>query len=509
MFIQQIGQTEVFVYEDALFTSNDLVDKFDNTQKQSHTLDSESQQGFNKFLAKANYIVDQLTDRAQPITDVEKFIGKSQYAFDKVSNEVYQIVDVKNPTLLFLLIPFAGFVIIRSENEKIQFYDVQKFVAYIFIVILVSSAVVTPFSFSVFYWGYAFAQEPSEDIGPPDSPPADDVSFVQEFGDGTVIISSSTTNRDKIPLEEPPDNITDIATFNNETVLISSSTTTTTTEGSTNDTSSVTEFDEGVVIISSSTTSTTSIVNNFTNGYVTVPPNATESWQFENDTSDITLIGDASLYGNEGINGTSLLLDGDLDFAVTNSTNATTYITDMSIAAWVKPNYTKGSPEFTVVSKAKSFVLSINNLIEPQRVAKFEIFDGIKWTTIYSTSTIPELSWSHLTARFNKTAIEVYVNGTMEASIPHSGIPFVNEKGQIQLKTLQEITSYYDVVIGASITFDMNTPYNMFSGLIDSVQLFDNKLEQSDIANIFAQSIPTSTLVAQELLSLGIPLPFI
>jgi len=358
MFIQQIGQTEVFIYEDALFTSNDLVDKFDNTQKQINTLDSESQQGFNKFFAKANYIVDQLTDHVQPITDVdkfvgkslyvankliiqveklpdvEKFIGKSQYAFDKVSNEVYQVVDVKNPTLLILLIPFAGFVIIRSENEKIQFYDVQKFVAYIFIVILVSSAVVTPFSFSVFYWGYAFAEEPSEDIGPPDSPPADDISFVQEFGNGTVVISSSTTNSDKIPLEEPPDNITDIATFNNGTVLISSSTTATTTEGSTNDTS-VTEFNEGVVIISSSTTTTTSIVNNFTNGSVTVLPNATESWQFENDTSDVTLTGDASLYGNEGINGTSLLLDGDLDFAVTNSTNATTYITDMSIAAWV------------------------------------------------------------------------------------------------------------------------------------------------------------------------------
>ncbi len=76
MFIQQIGQTEVFVYEDVLFTSNDLVNKIDNTQKQINILDLESQQGFNKFFAKANYIVDQLTDRAQPITDVEKFMMK-------------------------------------------------------------------------------------------------------------------------------------------------------------------------------------------------------------------------------------------------------------------------------------------------------------------------------------------------------------------------------------------------------------------------------------------------
>jgi len=68
MFIQQIGQTEIFVYEDVLFRSNDLVNKFENTQKQINILDSESQQGFNNFYAKANYIVDQLTYHAQPIT---------------------------------------------------------------------------------------------------------------------------------------------------------------------------------------------------------------------------------------------------------------------------------------------------------------------------------------------------------------------------------------------------------------------------------------------------------
>src|SRR3989304_3949384 len=85
-------------------------------------------------------------------------------------------------------------------------------------------------------------------------------------------------------------------------------------------------------------------------------PNATESWQFENDTNNADLIGDAKIDNTEGINGTSLLLDGQLDYAQANGTNATTYITDMSIAAWVKPNYTNGSPDFTVVSKGKSFV---------------------------------------------------------------------------------------------------------------------------------------------------------
>jgi hypothetical protein len=274
--------------------SNDLIKKFDNTLKQIHILDSESQQGFNKFFTKANYVGEQFTTL------------------------VYQSVDPKNPTLLVLLIPFAGFVIIRCENEKIQFYDVKKFVAYMFIVILVSSAVVTPFSFSVFYWGYAFAQETPEGIWPPADPP-DGFVNVPEFSDNIGIISTGNTTVTTSPVTE----------FNEGVVIISSNTTSSVTEFnegvviiSSNTTSSVTEFNEGVVIISSSTT--TSIVSNFTNGSVTVPPNATESWQFENDTSNVALIGDASLFGNEGINGTSLLLDGDQDFGVTNSTNATT-----------------------------------------------------------------------------------------------------------------------------------------------------------------------------------------
>src|SRR3989304_5214103 len=163
----------------------------------------------------------------------------------------------------------------------------------------------------------------------------------------------------------------------------------------------------------------------------------------------------------------------------------------MSIAAWVKPNYTNGSPEFTVVSKGKSFVLSVNNIIEPQHVAKFSVFDGIKWTTVESYSTIPDSSWSHITARFNKTAIALYINGTLEGTVTHGGVPYVTEKGQIALKTLQEITSYQDIVIGASLTPNMESrAFNMFSGMIDGVQLFDSRLEPDDILLLYQTTVP-------------------
>ena len=107
------------------------------------------------------------------------------------------------------------------------------------------------------------------------------------------------------------------------------------------------------------------------------------------------------------------------------------------------------------------------------------------------TSTIPDDSWTHLTARFNKTGIELYVNGTLQGAVTHEGVLFVSEKGQIELKTLNEITSYYDIVIGATLTANTDSrPYNMFSGMIDGVQLFDSKLEPDDVMNLYLDTVP-------------------
>ena len=53
-------------------------------------------------------------------------------------------------------------------------------------------------------------------------------------------------------------------------------------------------------------------------------------------------------------------------------------IDGLTVTAWVKPDYSSGSPEFTVISKDKSFALTINNNIQSENTAKFSVFDGIK-----------------------------------------------------------------------------------------------------------------------------------
>src|SRR3972149_5693089 len=128
----------------------------------------------DKFIGKANYVSIHLADRAQQLSDPEKFIKKSNFVGKQLPISVYRVVDPNQPTLLVLLIPLASFVLIRSEKENIQFYHIQRFVSIVFIVILVSSSVISPFYLSLFYWGYAFAQEP-EDAGPHATPPSGEI----------------------------------------------------------------------------------------------------------------------------------------------------------------------------------------------------------------------------------------------------------------------------------------------------------------------------------------------
>ena len=128
----------------------------------------------DKFIGKANYVGIQLAGHAQQLTDPEKFVKKSNFVGKQLTISVYRVVDPNQPTLLVLLIPLASFVLIRSEHENIQFYHIQRFVSIVFIFILVSSVVISPYYLATLYWGYAFAQEP-EDIGPPAVPPPGEI----------------------------------------------------------------------------------------------------------------------------------------------------------------------------------------------------------------------------------------------------------------------------------------------------------------------------------------------
>jgi len=210
-------------------------------------------------------------------------------------------------------------------------------------------------------------------------------------------------------------------------------------------------------------------------------PNATKSWQFNSSTN-------SSAVGNIKIekNVTSLNLIG--QGYLQENVNATRNLANLTLSAWIKPDYSQGSSQFTVISKENEFVLAINNNIPPPKKAIFSVFDGIKWSTINSTTIIPE-QWTHLAATFNRTSIEIYVNGKLESSLAITGIPTLSVRGGLTTKTVDTISSNADIIIGAYLNTLRSTPSNLFSGSIQDVKLYDSLLSPSQIANLYENNI--------------------
>ena len=168
--------------------------------------------------------------------------------------------------------------------------------------------------------------------------------------------------------------------------------------------------------------------------------------------------------------------------------NLTRELTSFSLSAWVKPDYSTGSPEFTVLSKENAFVLAINNNISPYKVAKFSLFDGINWHTVESASEIKE-EWTHLAATFDDSSISIYVNGNLENTLPIESALTILVDGKFEAVSVDSISSDSDIVIGAYI--NANNGYetsNQFSGLIDSANIYDLLLSQSQIGELYNTS---------------------
>ncbi len=255
-------------------------------------------------------------------------------------------------------IPLAGFALLRSETNGFEFYNFRRFSCYLFILILLSSGVFTPLSISSSYWPNAYAQEFDESV--------------------SVVPSSDTKVKGKPADNEPKGKPAD---------------------------STVPEFDESVSVVPSNGTSTE--IQEFDESISVVPSNSTI---IEIPEPTISLDFDYDLtkkFTDEEYND-SLELDGEEDFLQINE-NSTDSVSYLTLTAWVKPDYSNGSPEFTVISKEKSFSLTINNNIQPEKIAKFSVFDGIKWTTVESTGIVDE-EWTFLAVTFDGDSIGIGVN---------------------------------------------------------------------------------------------------
>ncbi len=211
-----------------------------------------------------------------------------------------------------------------------------------------------------------------------------------------------------------------------------------------------------------------------------IVPNATQSWQFNSMPKNSTIIGNYEITKDSNV--TSLKLDGRGYLKEKNASTRT--ISNFTISAWVKPDYSQGSPQFTVISKENAFVLAVNNNIPPLKKAVFSIFDGIKWNTIESNNTIPE-EWTHLAVTYNSTSIGIYVNGTLESTSNLSGIPTFLVNGQLVNKTVENLTSNSGIIIGAYGNSVHKSTSNLFSGSLQGITLYPSAFNATQISRLY------------------------
>ncbi|MEX2059684.1 MAG: LamG domain-containing protein, partial [Nitrosopumilaceae archaeon] len=239
--------------------------------------------------------------------------------------------------------------------------------------------------------------------------------------------------------------------------------------------------------ISNSTTSTDILESNSTKNeleHKIILPNATELWKFDSYVNGSHFVGNVYVEEESG-----LMLNG--DSYVTNDGDSTNSLSNLTITAWVKPYYSNGSSEFTIVSKERTFELIINNKIDPQHVAKFSIFDGIQWHSVETSTTLGE-SWSHLAATFNGTKLSVYTNGTLSNEKSTTNTITLTTDGQFEPKTTELISSTSDIVVGASLdnSRSVDDASKKFSGEIYDVNIFDVYLTAAQIAELYNSSFP-------------------
>lgn len=212
------------------------------------------------------------------------------------------------------------------------------------------------------------------------------------------------------------------------------------------------------------------IIANSTNQ--TLVPNPEKSFHFINKID--------SIENSKKNNDDSLHLQGN---EYLNENSSTTNLDAITISAWIKPDYSQGSPIFTVISDENAFVLAVNNNIPPLKMAIFSIFDGIKWTTTQSTHPIPE-RWTFLAATFNGTEMKLYVNGNLEDISAVTAVPtLVN--GKLTTSLIQNITSDANVTIGAYYEKARMSTRDHFSGEISDVNLYYASLTPKQIDQIY------------------------
>ena len=474
--------------ERILQTDKPRDDRKKNLKIESIHLDDLNQQQ-SEDLISIDSNIPQTTFFADPfnlISDLifEQNLLKSINIFEEQSIlNIYNSISNFDSSILFdnsfivvIFAPLVFFLFIFAEDVKFKFEKIRPILSLVCVFIILSTVILTPYSISSSYWPEAYADTGDmNDIIYDNTTTSDDTS------------SSSTPAEDTETSEDTTSN-TDASVGSTSSSSTPAEDTESTEVSTTNSTTTEIIPVNGTVIPGTNSTEIIPVNGTVipgTNSTMVTLPNATESWSFDTQINGSRFLGDVYIEESDS----SLILDG--DGYLSNDGNSTSDLSNLSVTAWVNPDYSGGSAEFTVISKENAFALTINNNITPQHIATFSVFDGIKWHTVQTLEEIGN-DWSHIAATFNGTTLSIYTNGI------HSNTNKSIEKieltidGQLEVKTIETIESTSDVIVGASLDNNrsLDDVTKQFYGEIKEVNVFNVYLTAEQVTKIYLQTLP-------------------
>jgi len=125
-----------------------------NLDKQVISLDyvnDDSEINFNYLDLNSMQNFLEITNQEQQI------LWNSLLSFE--NNDEHSIFSTETPIILVLALPVIGYILLRSEKEKIEFYEIRKLSSIFILIVMSSTILLTPLTVSSSYWGMAYAEE--------------------------------------------------------------------------------------------------------------------------------------------------------------------------------------------------------------------------------------------------------------------------------------------------------------------------------------------------------------
>ena len=168
-------------------------------------------------------------------------------------------------------------------------------------------------------------------------------------------------------------------------------------------------------------------------------------------------------------------------------------VNQITISAWIKPEFNAGTPQMVAISKDLTFQMLINSITEPRHVPIFTIYDGMTWHEVVGTDQLVEGKWHHIAGVLDGSKITMFVDGKQQQTTSIPELFLVNEQGWLTENGMGISISESDIVIGADYDEQYGTSSSRFSGHISGVSIHDKALDVELIEAVLQNTIPYST----------------